>query len=231
VAAGAVLAWGLPSVSILLEPVRRALDVRASVVARDGVGLTFDDGPHPQGTPAVLSALADYGAQATFFLVGEQVVRHPELVHEIRDAGHEIALHCDRHRNSMRLTPRQLRDDLDRAHERIAAAAGESPRRYRPPYGVLPTTAWREARRRGWETVLWRSNGRDWRARATPASIAGRLLDGVAGGEVLLLHDADYYSAPGSWRRTADGLRIVLESLAARRLAVHSLAGAGGTLP
>ena len=69
------------------------------------MALTFDDGPHPQGTPAVLSALAAHGARATFFLVGEQVERRPALAREVHDAGHEVALHCHRHRNALRLTP------------------------------------------------------------------------------------------------------------------------------
>ena len=63
-----------------------------------GVGLTFDDGPHPQGTPATLDALSAAGATATFFLVGEQVARWPGLAAEIAAAGHEIGLHGYRHR-------------------------------------------------------------------------------------------------------------------------------------
>ena len=77
--------------------------------------------------------------------------------------------------------------------------------------------------------VLWRSHGRDWSARATADSIARRLLDKVTGAEVLLLHDADHYSAPGSWRHTAGALPIALAQLTRRGLTVESLAGAGGT--
>ena len=90
---------------------------------------------------------------------------------------------------------------------------------YRPPYGVLNTVALGLARRRGWRTLLWRRWGRDWRADATPERIAQRVSRGASPGDVLLLHDADDYSAPGSWRRTAAALPLVLEQLARDGLA------------
>lgn len=227
--AGVALAAWLPAVALISRPARMVLDVRASVVREDTVGLTFDDGPHPQGTPEILRLLAHAGARATFFLVGEQTERYPQLVREMLAAGHEIAIHCDRHRNPMRLTPRQQREDLEHARAKIVAASGVEPRRYRPPYGILTTPAILEARRRGWEVVLWRSHGRDWSARATADSIADRVLDKVGGAEVLLLHDADHYSTPGSWRHTTGALPTVLERLARRGLTAESLATAGGT--
>src|SRR3954471_4174863 len=76
------------------------------------VALTFDDGPHPVGTPAVLETLAARGAKATFFLVGEQVARHRALAAEIAAEGHGIALHGYRHRLLLRVAPRALADDL-----------------------------------------------------------------------------------------------------------------------
>jgi peptidoglycan/xylan/chitin deacetylase (PgdA/CDA1 family) len=178
-----------------------------------GYALTFDDGPHPQGTPAVLEILAAAGVRATFFLVGEQVQRNPALAGEIVAAGHEIGLHCHRHRNLLRLTPRQVRADIDRAQEIIERASARTLTLYRPPYGVLNAAALCLARGRDWRTLLWSHWGRDWEARATPESIATRLTDGVREGSVLLLHDADDYSAPDSWRRTAAALPRVLERL------------------
>src|SRR5581483_11053056 len=104
-----------------------------------------------------------------------------------------VALHCHRHRSLLRLPPRQVRDDLARAHELIVGATGIEPRLYRPPYGVLNAAALREARRRGWTMVLWARDGHDWEARATPESITARVTRDLRGGEVLLLHDADFY--------------------------------------
>lgn len=201
--------------------VRPLFGVRDRVA--EGVALTFDDGPHPEGTPAVLELLEAAGVTATFFLVGEQVERRPQLAERITAAGHEVALHCQRHRSLLRLGPRATRDDLLRAAAVIEAATGRRPRRYRPPYGVLNAAALTTARRQGWETVLWRCEGRDWQARATAESIARRLTRRVRSGDVLLLHDADWYSAPGSWRRTVSALPLVLAELDRRRLPVRAL--------
>jgi peptidoglycan/xylan/chitin deacetylase (PgdA/CDA1 family) len=196
----------------------RRLGIEDRTASGAGYALTFDDGPHRQGTPAVLEVLAREGVRATFFLVGEQVLRNPALAAEIAAAGHGVGLHCHRHRNLLRLTPRQVREDILRALGVIEEATGRSPELYRPPYGVSNATALALARRRGWRTLLWSHWGRDWEARATPESIAALLTGGAAPGAVLLLHDADDYSAPSSWRRTVAALPWVLETLAAREL-------------
>ncbi len=216
---GAALAgYLLPGLAGAWPAMRRPLGVEDRTASGRGYALTFDDGPHPQGTPAVLEILERERVRATFFLVGEQVLRDPALAREILDAGHVIGLHCHRHRNLLRLTPWQVREDIDRAQESIAAGAGRSPELYRPPYGVLNAAALRLARARGWRTLLWSHWGRDWEARATPASIAARVTDGAGEGAVLLLHDADDYSAPGSWTRTVAALPRVLDTLAQRGL-------------
>lgn len=216
---GAALAgYLLPGLAGAWPAMRRPLGVEDRTASGRGYALTFDDGPHPQGTPAVLEILERERVRATFFLVGEQVLRDPALAREIADAGHTVGLHCHRHRNLLRLTPWQVREDVDRAQESIAAGTGRSPRLYRPPYGVLNAYALRLARARGWRTLLWSHWGRDWEARATPASIAARVTDGAGEGAVLLLHDADEYSAPGSWTRTAAALPRVLDTLAERGL-------------
>ncbi len=197
---------------------RRSLGVEDRPAGGRGYALTFDDGPHAQGTPAALEILAATGVQATFFLVGEQVRRNPGLVEEILAAGHEIGLHCDRHRNLLRLAPWQVRADIARAQDTIEAATGCAVGLYRPPYGVLNAAALRVARGRGWRTLLWSHWGRDWEARSTPESIAARVTDGVGEGAVLLLHDADDYSSQDSWRRTVAALPRVLDTLAQRGL-------------
>jgi peptidoglycan/xylan/chitin deacetylase (PgdA/CDA1 family) len=197
---------------------RRSLGVEDSTVSGRGYALTFDDGPHAQGTPAALEILAQAGVRATFFLVGEQLRSNPSLGREIVAAGHEIGLHCDRHRNLLRLAPWQVRTDIARACATIEEETGRSPSLYRPPYGVLNATALRVARSHGWRTLLWSHWGRDWEARATPESIAARVPGGAGAGAVLLLHDADDYSAPDSWRRTVAALPRVLDTLAQRGL-------------
>jgi peptidoglycan-N-acetylglucosamine deacetylase len=208
----------LPALSFYSAALRSLLGVEDRTASADGYALTFDDGPHAQGTPAALEILAAARVRATFFLVGEQVRRSPALVGEILAAGHQIGVHCDRHRNLLRLAPWQVRADLARAQETIEAAGARAIGLYRPPYGILNASALRIARARGWRTLLWSHAGRDWQARATPESIAARVTAGAGAGAVLLLHDADDYSAPGSWRRTAAALPRVLDALAQRGL-------------
>jgi peptidoglycan-N-acetylglucosamine deacetylase len=192
--------------------------VRRLDLGSGAVGLTFDDGPHRLGTPAVLDALAAAGARATFFVVGEQVRRDPGIVREVAAAGHRLAVHGDRHRPLTLVGPRALHADLDHCAALVAELGGRPPERYRPPYGVFTPAALLEARRRGWTPLLWSAWGCDWRARATAASIAVRATRAVRAGDVVLLHDADHYSAPQSWRATAAALPRILDELGARGL-------------
>jgi peptidoglycan/xylan/chitin deacetylase (PgdA/CDA1 family) len=208
----------LPGLSFYWPALRGLLGVEDRTASGRGYALTFDDGPHALGTPAALEVLAAANARATFFLVGEQVRRNPSLAGEILAAGHEIGLHCDRHRNLLRLAPWQVRADIARARDTIEAATGRAIGLYRPPYGALNATALRLAREQDWRTLLWSDWGKDWQARATPESIAARVTDGAGEGSVLLLHDADDYSAPDSWRRTVAALPRVLDTLARRGL-------------
>jgi peptidoglycan/xylan/chitin deacetylase (PgdA/CDA1 family) len=203
-----VLGYWLPATAIVSGSARRHYGVEART--SDGVALTFDDGPHSEGTPAVLEALGDI--RATFFLVGEQVERRPQLVARIVESGHDIGVHCHRHRNLLRLAPRAVREDLTRAVGLIAEAAGREPVLYRPPYGILNKAALAEARDRGWRTLLWSRWGKDWQRRATAESIQRR-IGMLEAGDVVLLHDADFYSAAGSWRRTVAALPGVLAQL------------------
>jgi peptidoglycan/xylan/chitin deacetylase (PgdA/CDA1 family) len=222
--AGSIAAgYMLPGLAASVPALRAALGIEDRTSSGLGFAITFDDGPHRQGTPATLAELAAAGVDATFFLVGEQVRREPALAKEIIQAGHTVGLHCDRHRNLLRLTPLQVREDIARAHAAIAEATGCEPTLYRPPYGVLNAAALAHARARGWRTVLWSHWGRDWEARATPESIAARLTSGAGDGAVLLLHDSDAYSASGSWRNTVAALPRVLEVLFSRGLAPAAL--------
>ncbi len=215
--AGAALAgYLLPGLAGAWPGLRAPLGIEDRTADGRGYALTFDDGPHAEGTPAVLEILAREGVRATFFLVGEQIRRDPGLAREILQAGHLVGLHCDRHRNLLRLGPRQVREDIARAEEAIVQATGRRPELYRPPYGILNAAALRIARRRGWRTLLWSQWGRDWEAQASAESIASLVTSGAGEGSVLLLHDADDYSSPGSWRRTVAALPRVIETMRSR---------------
>jgi peptidoglycan/xylan/chitin deacetylase (PgdA/CDA1 family) len=219
----AAVAHAGPALAPVVPGLAPALGIELRQEGADGVALTFDDGPHPQGTPTVLETLREAGARATFFLAGEQVARRPELAAEIVAAGHRVELHCHRHRNLLRLTVRDFLEDADRGRAAIEEATGQAIALYRPPYGIFSAATLRAVRRRDWRPVLWSRWGRDWTRRATARSIARRAGSGVQAGDVLLLHDADYYSAPGSWVRTAAALPLILEELEKRGLNAISL--------
>jgi peptidoglycan-N-acetylglucosamine deacetylase len=162
--------------------------------------------------------LRERGAVATFFLVGEQVERHRSVAAEIAAAGHRIALHGHRHRLQLHIPPHALADDLSRGFDVVAEATGREPIAYRPPYGIFSPAGLAYARKREWRPVLWSRWGRDWAARATPESIAAKVTEDLTGGDVLLLHDADWYSAAGSHRNTVAALPRVLDAIEARGL-------------
>jgi peptidoglycan/xylan/chitin deacetylase (PgdA/CDA1 family) len=176
-----------------------------------GVAITFDDGPDARSTPRVLDALDKLDAKATFFLVGEQVWRARGLAHEIVLRGHEVACHGYHHRNHLARTPRDVQQDLVRAGSLIEDVCGTGVAWFRPPYGVFNAWSWRTAADLGWDRVLWSRWARDWEERATADSIAGRATDGLQDGEILLLHDADTYSAPNSYAAMLDALPRIVE--------------------
>jgi peptidoglycan/xylan/chitin deacetylase (PgdA/CDA1 family) len=190
------------------------IGVACRLEGRHAVVLTFDDGPHADGTPAVLDVLDREGAHATFFLVGEQVRKAPAVARAIVDAGHEIALHGDRHVLLLRRRVATFAADLERASASIAEATGVVPTLYRPPYGVFSRGTLALVRARGLEPLLWSAWGRDWERRASPESISRRVTRRLAPGDVVLLHDSDAYSSPDSWRRTVAALPSILAAVA-----------------
>ncbi len=214
VAAGAAAVWCAPAPAPVVPRLCTLLGIRRRLDG-PGIALTFDDGPHPEGTPAVLAELARHSVPATFFLVGEQVERDPSLAAEIVAAGHEIALHGYAHTLLLRRTPAALERDLDRGLAVIERATGISPTVYRPPYGVFSAGGLASCRRRGWAPTLWSRWGRDWDARETPAAIARRSAAGAVAGDIILLHDADHYSSAGSWRQTTAALPAIIDSIRA----------------
>jgi peptidoglycan/xylan/chitin deacetylase (PgdA/CDA1 family) len=176
---------------------------------RPAATVTFDDGPHPQGTPAVLDALDEAGLRAIFFLVGEQVERYPELAAEVAARGHEVGIHGYRHRVQLAQSQSAVRADLERA----LATIGGAPRFHRPPLGIYSTAGLRLTRELGLEPLLWSRWGKDWRKFTTAKRIARRATRDLGPGDVILLHDADHYSSKNSWQRTVAALPEILRAI------------------
>lgn len=184
----------------------------------DTVALTFDDGPHPQGTPAVLAELERLGMTATFYVVSSQARRAPDVLGDIVAAGHELGLHGGRHVPHALVPPLVLERGLARARAEIEALAGVELRTLRAPFGAASLSTLRFAAHAGMPLVSWSRWGRDWERHATPESISRRVAAGARAGDILLLHDSDAYSAAGSWQRTVAALAAIAAFLEARRL-------------
>jgi peptidoglycan/xylan/chitin deacetylase (PgdA/CDA1 family) len=182
------------------------------------VAITFDDGPHPDGTPRMLEILAEHEARATFFLAGEQVVKRPELARRILGGGHAIGLHGYQHRPHPSRSAAAIADDFDRATAAIEDATGIVPRLHRPPYGIYSPASLRLARERGLQPLMWSRWGKDWRKFTTAARITARAVGDIQDGDVILLHDADFYSSVRSHQRTAAALPAILATLKSAEL-------------
>ena len=223
--AGAALAAGhaAPALTAVAPLRRRTLPGLTGTGRADHVALTFDAGPDPASTPAFLEALDRLGWRATFFMLGEMADRHRAVAREVADAGHEIALHGYRHVSHLRRPPARVADDLRRGFDAVAEASGRQPRWFRPPYGYLSGGSCLAARRLGLRTILWSTWGRDWTAKATPASVTGEVARALGPGGTVLLHDSDCTSAPGAWRSALGALPRLAELFADHDLTVGPL--------
>ncbi|MBK6919583.1 MAG: polysaccharide deacetylase family protein [Deltaproteobacteria bacterium] len=163
--------------------------------AREGdrIALSFDDGPRPASTARVLAILREHDAHATFFMLGEQVQRHPEAAAAVAAAGHELGNHGWSHRSWKLLFPSQLQRELDDTADAIADATGTTPHVVRPPFGRFPESAVAIVHGRGDDLVLWSVDSLD-SAGADADTIARTVVDAARPGDIVLLHDREWAS-------------------------------------
>lgn len=165
--------------------------------SRHTVALTFDDGPSPRNTPALLDALAAADTRATFFLIGNHVRRHPDLARRIVAQGHTVANHTDLHPDLARKPLARIRAEMERCQQTIAETTGVLPTLFRPPYGSRRPAVLRLARDLGIVPVLWNITARDWTG-LNAEDLLARIDKGMARNRRrgrtsnLLLHDASH---------------------------------------
>lgn len=192
-AAGALLGYAalvLGGVFVLPWRVYADAVVRGPRGAR-GVALTFDDGPHPRWTRAVLDALSARGMKATFFVVARKAEQYPDVVREIGERGHSVELHSYAHDRLFALRgPRRVREDLERAVATIERLTGRRPRLFRPPIGHSNPTIARVADDLELTIVAWSARGFDGLPGAAPERVAARVKKGLRPGAIVLMHDA-----------------------------------------
>lgn len=154
------------------------------------VALTFDDGPSPEDTPRLLDILRDKQVPATFFVIGERAEKHPELVRRACAEGHLIGNHTWSHPSLFCfLTPWRLREEIERGEASIQKACDYRPRYFRSPVGLRHPILQSYLERSGLEYISWRIRTWDTWGLA-PETLTRRILDNVAPGDIILLHDS-----------------------------------------
>lgn len=184
--------------------------------------ISFDDGPDPDATPAVLEALAAVGARATFFVVGEQLDLHPDIARAALARGHELALHCFAHERHDCAPPGSAPADTERARELLESLTGARARWFRPPYGCFSDASYAACEGLALTPVYWSAWGLDWEA-IPPARIAELAARDLSDGAILLLHDSARYAPRTSAAATAEAIAAIATAAADRGLRLEPL--------
>ncbi|MBL8451511.1 MAG: polysaccharide deacetylase family protein [Zoogloea sp.] len=199
-------AAGLLPRSTLLGPNLTRLP--AAAAARGEVVISIDDGPDPEVTPRVLDQLDDAGARASFFCIGQHAAAHPGLVRDIVARGHRIENHSEHHwKRFSTLGPSAMAREVAAAQASLTALSGRRPRYFRAPAGLRNPFLDLVLTRLDLQLASWTRRAYDTR-NGDPASVLARLTRGLAGGDILLLHD-------GNAARTPAGQAVILEVLPA----------------
>ena len=172
------------------------------------IALTFDDGPHPTLTPQLLDLLAQRKIHATFFVVGQMVKDHPEILQRALREGHEIANHSFTHPNLAKMSEDGVRRELTGTKDLITNAIARPVTLMRPPYGSLSNGQKKLVHGDlGYKIILWDVDPLDWKDRNS-GTVARRILEGTHKGSIILAHDIH--------KTTVDAMPTVLDGLLAK---------------
>lgn len=152
------------------------------------LALTFDDGPHPEKTEKVLNILDLYNIKATFFVVGQNAERYPEIVQRCVKEGHEIGNHTYTHRYLNKLSSIQVEEEIRKNSKLLEALTGTKCRLFRPPGGIFDSGSSAIATKAGMKTVIWNVDTKDWAGESTE-SIFKNVAENAGNGAIILFHD------------------------------------------
>ena len=164
-----------------------AVPAPAPTTGNKVIALTFDDGPGPY-TAHLLDVLDQYGAKATFFLIGSKVSSQANVVRSIHARGHQLGNHSWSHPELPKLPVDQIAGEIDRTNDAIKQATGVTPAILRPPYGAVNGVVLEQLRLRGMSSILWSVDTRDWADRNSDI-VCSRAVAGARPGAVILMHD------------------------------------------
>lgn len=186
------------------------------------VALTFDDGPDPDGTPAVLDSLDKAGIKATFFMVGEQVKDNPSLAREVANRGHAVGLHGATHTSQRDLEDWKVKDEMAYGLGTLEVATGSRPTHFRPPYGVFSEAGYEACQALRLEPVYWSAWGMDWET-ISAERITDIVERDLAPGAIVVLHDSARYGHRPDVAATVAAIPLVAAAAEARGLSFGSL--------
>jgi peptidoglycan/xylan/chitin deacetylase (PgdA/CDA1 family) len=204
------LTWGLPILTRLPES--------KSQKNKNQIALTFDDGPSEETTPLILDILRAESAHATFFVLGEAVARHPNLLRQIAAEGHTVGIHAFRHAPFVLMNTKAILREIAQTEAAIRHACPDAEiiPWLRPPHGFKSLTLVRTLRRAGYSLAAWSVDSHDYRERDA-RRIAARVVRSADARAILLMHDG-----PGN-AATAEALTPLLRGLAERGLIAVTL--------
>jgi peptidoglycan-N-acetylglucosamine deacetylase len=173
------------------------------------VALTFDDGPDPIFTPQILDALAKYDAKATFFVIGAEAEKYPEMIRREANEGHEIANHTYRHHFRDHFQPNILKEELEKTSKVIERISGQTPSLYRPHSGYYNEMIVNTAVSNGYSVVLWswHQDTKDWK-RPGIRKITQNVVSDTKPGDIVIFHDAG-----GDRKQTVKAVENILKIL------------------
>lgn len=176
--------------------------------AQNKIALTFDDGPHPVYTPIILDILKEYGVHATFFMIGENAQRYPELVARIQREGHEIGNHTYCHANLKKESPQKIRSEILETENTLLLIGDQRPKLLRPPGGLYDQQVCETAQALDYDIILWNIDTLDW-AHTPSADIVAKVENNIRCGDIILCHDF----IGGAASPTPEALRRLLPDL------------------
>lgn len=179
------------------------------------VALTFDDGPYAPYTGQVLDILKEYNVPATFFILGENAEKYPELVRRIAEEGHEIGNHTYHHVDLLKSDSKTVAEEIDRTSKVITAITGTTPHLLRPPHGFRDPTVMKIVADRGLQVVEWSVMSKDWTNPGVDV-IVDRTVNKVKNGSIILLHDGDGTASKASRAQSVEAARRIIEILSAK---------------
>ena len=184
---------------------------------RPRISLTFDDGPNEPYTSQVLTILEQYSIKATFFVIGQNARRHPEICRRIVTAGNVIGNHSYHHNKSLCLRRgKAVARDIELAHQAIYECTGFEPKLFRPPYGFRTPWLMRTVRHLGYMVVTWDNMTGDWKANKSGEEIGQTIVQRVKPGSVIVLHDGRDSKPNYDRSQMLQALPFVIETLRER---------------